>query len=457
MMFFVTTLLTYAVGVRSLPLTTTHRSNTVSVLRLHGDQAIPTCSEICDYSHSKAHCHDRNLFQIPHSTGCEGAILLELQGNKIISITSEQMSGYQQVSTLDISGNYLSNIIPGTFDRNSNLKNIDVSNNDLTILNSKMFKGTEHSLFQIEIQFNSINLVTQDAFEGLECVTNIYLSHNKLQNLLPGTFKDLISLQYLDLSQNKLAKLPQNLFHNSTSLRKLYLHKNKLQQIPNRLFDGLESLTDVRLSDNELISVPAPQELGLFHQLWRMDLQNNKIHQSGVILPFLANVTENLQVTGNPLLCDCNFQILQVSLHFLGGSHAQPIQCMYHNESNFTTSYTLPFDCYVTTQTHPTPSNNSTDKLLSASTHDGSHFDDIMSASPPEYPKCKGDVTPHYRIYVIVICALIILIAGLIIFICLICFVPSIRSKFILFVSRGTKELREQRQSGSDSSAERKL
>lgn len=430
-------ILALAKGTHPWPLSASHPFPENGTNRVFNDagKGIPTCLSVCEYSHSKAHCHDRNLSHIPNSDGCEEAILLELQRNEITSITSEQISGYQQLSTLDISRNDLSNITSGTFHGNPNLQNVDISYNFLTVLYGKTFEGAEQSLSHIEIQYNSINLITEYAFEGLEHVTRIYLSHNQLHNLLPGIFKDLLSLQYLDLSWNKLVTLPQNILHNSTSLRTLNLKENKLQHIPIRLFYKLESIQYVDLSNNQLVSIPTPQELCLFHQLLMLDLQNNKISQSDVMVPFLSsNVTDNLRVTGNPFFCDCNFQKLQILSQVQVGSQAQPIQCMYRDGSNFTISHTLPFDCNGTTQTQPTPSSYDNDKLLPGNTHGGSHVDDIISANPPEDPKCT--------IYVIVICALS---AGLII--CLICFVLSIKNKFYIACwQKGTKKCRKQRQ-----------
>lgn len=64
-----------------------------------------TCGDICRYEDffQRAHCDERKMTFIPISTGCENATLLELQRNSITKITSDEMFGFKNVRTLDLS------------------------------------------------------------------------------------------------------------------------------------------------------------------------------------------------------------------------------------------------------------------------------------------------------------------------------------------------------------------
>lgn len=66
-----------------------------------------TCGDICRYEDffQRAHCDERKMTFIPTSTGCENATLLELQRNSITKITSDEMFGFKNVRTLDLSQN----------------------------------------------------------------------------------------------------------------------------------------------------------------------------------------------------------------------------------------------------------------------------------------------------------------------------------------------------------------
>lgn len=106
----------------------------------------------------------------------------------------------------------------------------------------------------IDISNNQIVYVPADCFVGLDSVTILDLSKNKIQRIENGTFA-IKTLQILKLSDNRISHITENAFEALTSLETLLLDRNKLENIPSRLLNNLSCLTYFDLSNNNLLSV----------------------------------------------------------------------------------------------------------------------------------------------------------------------------------------------------------
>lgn len=93
-----------------------------------------------------------------------------------------------------------------------------------------------------------------DSFVGLDSLTILDLSKNKIQRIENGTFV-IKTLQILKLSDNRISNITENAFETLASLETLLLDRNKLENIPSRLFYNISCLTYLDLSNNNLLSV----------------------------------------------------------------------------------------------------------------------------------------------------------------------------------------------------------
>lgn len=122
------------------------------------DVAALICNQVCIYDDwfQRARCDDKRLHHVPISTGCENAVMLELQENDIEGIDIETMSGYTDLKTLDVSTNDISQLEPGVFVNNNHLKNLLMSHNKMTILRNRTFLATEQHLTRIYLDNNEL-------------------------------------------------------------------------------------------------------------------------------------------------------------------------------------------------------------------------------------------------------------------------------------------------------------
>ncbi|KAJ8049768.1 Platelet glycoprotein V [Holothuria leucospilota] len=271
-----------------------------------------SCDQVCEYDDwfQRAHCDERNLYTIPSSDGCEDTIILELQGNHLTNILVNSLLGYNHLKTLDLSNNDITVMCPGVFSSTKYLTNILINNNDLNELLNGTFTGTENHLIRIYLQRNNIVNIHEHVFQGLKALKSIHLSYNQIQSLPPSVFHGLTRLQYIMLGYNELEHLDATTFKDLVELEVLSLRNNKLKQLPHGLFHGLSSLREVVLSHNELVTLPSPQNLGI-NSINRFYIDNNNLSQSESILPYLQVTSERLEISNNPLTCDCGFISIQ--------------------------------------------------------------------------------------------------------------------------------------------------
>lgn len=90
-------------------------------------------------------------------------------------------------------------------------------------------KNLSENLVTLDISNNNITEIKIDDFRTLKQVKTIDLSYNQIQTLHERSFENVYCLQELDLSHNNIVQLPYYIFSNNHNLEKLYLKKNRLQ------------------------------------------------------------------------------------------------------------------------------------------------------------------------------------------------------------------------------------
>ena len=153
-----------------------------------------------------------------------------LMNNNIIWKLIGPMTGFDNLTFLDLSGNYCENISLFALQNMPNLLHLNLSTNFLGFALDK----DEHG----------------KTFQGQSRLRNLDLSNNKIRELPIGIFDWLINLQTLNLSQNMLFEFHIR-FDNMTKLKYLSLSDNMLETIPKATrhgFDRLAPLTNLTLN-----------------------------------------------------------------------------------------------------------------------------------------------------------------------------------------------------------------
>lgn len=233
--------------------------------------------------------------------------------------------------------------IPIAIEDLPNLKELNCIKNKITTVSDTAFEQNEF-LETILLNYNSLTTLNLNTFYPIDA---IYLSHNKIQQILPITNLTFNAIHYLDLSYNQLTTLDLNMVksvvemkvnnnrinkilpitnnYQSIFIRKLDLGDNNLKHFPSNIvlfknleqlnlkgnkiqsdqyfakttFEQLESLTTIDLSDNELTSFPT--ELGKAPYLAEVNLQGNQISGLAVFKGFnrLRSLTIENQMIEN--------------------------------------------------------------------------------------------------------------------------------------------------------------
>ncbi|GJQ65775.1 hypothetical protein Trydic_g11950 [Trypoxylus dichotomus] len=167
---------------------------------------------------------------------------INLQGNKIEKIEPGSFNNLVFLVDLNLSYNNISQLPPNIFDENDELMSVDMRGNPLEKIDTSIFSNLE------QLILSNCQLREFDGSE-LEQVVNLDLSNNLLTELPSGVFRNMINLEYLNLSRNRLTSLPSDIFANNSRLSRIVLDRNDFHRLPK--FKNSENLQTQSFSCNE--------------------------------------------------------------------------------------------------------------------------------------------------------------------------------------------------------------
>jgi Leucine-rich repeat (LRR) protein len=169
--------------------------------------------------------------------------------NKTGELPEDLMEQYPNITSLIATNLDLKNLT-GTFKRNQTvLKNLDLSQNLLTVIQDWEFRGLRN-LTTLSLANNLLREITVGAFYGLSNLQKIMLSHNRIQILAAEFFRTVEELQ---IDNNQLENFKMDFFVSGTSnMRKLELQNN---QIGNISSSKNISVQELNLSGNNIVDL----------------------------------------------------------------------------------------------------------------------------------------------------------------------------------------------------------
>ncbi|XP_029352725.1 leucine-rich alpha-2-glycoprotein-like [Echeneis naucrates] len=210
---------------------------------------------------------------------------LHLYSNALQHLSSNFIRGVPHLSTLDLTGNKLTELPADVFSH-APLQSLVLKNNQIEKANADWLEDNSN-LTWLDISGNHLRKIPSDLLQKLLHLENLDLSNNHLEAVSANSLDPLTKLERLNLQDNKLDNVDASIFQSTQNLTHLFLSRNKLSKIPQNLFQGLTQLRILSLDDNQLSHIPP----GSLDQLNSLD-------------------DDGLDLTANPWVCDGKVEYL---------------------------------------------------------------------------------------------------------------------------------------------------
>ena len=183
----------------------------------------------------------------------------------------------------------------------------------------------------LNVSFNVLKTLKEDALFSYESVRYLYLQHCKIVNINETAFQRLENLTVIDLSSNRLISISPHLFNGNQKLEQLILRNNELRalqwNIP--ILNGPSSLYFLDLQSCQLSNISAMTFSSLLN-LEFLDISRNN-------LVLLHNDTlsshqklKDVNLENNPWECGTVFKALLCWMHNkLPLSQNRTLKCQY--------------------------------------------------------------------------------------------------------------------------------
>lgn len=213
---------------------------------------------------------------------------VELTGNKITEIPEGLFDNMTNLTTVYLGNNYISKLPEGLYKNNKKVEDIELSNNKLTEIKKNDLSNLPE-LKTLQMEDNQITKIEEGSLDGDVKLQSIYAPDNELEGLPEKLFKDMKSLTFVDFSNNYFSELPQ-CFNDATKLNKIHVRNNEMTDITKVDFSNMPDLTEVNFYKNYIKEVPD----GTFAKntkLYSVDFHDNQI--SNITEKAFADKLEN--------------------------------------------------------------------------------------------------------------------------------------------------------------------
>ncbi|CAH1159721.1 unnamed protein product [Phaedon cochleariae] len=190
--------------------------------------------------------HNRLCELPPNLTRFFNTRVLDISNNGLTTLPN--LLEYLPLTTLIAKNNLLTcNSLPKTFTKCSNLKELNLSGNQITQFPEQILEFV--NLKFLYLGGNKMQQISRNIWK-LKNLQMVSFGGNELSEV-PTTLGQLHNLQALVLCDNQIECLPSNIA-NLHKLKSLLLHKNKLRTLPPEII-ALKNLTELSLRENPLV------------------------------------------------------------------------------------------------------------------------------------------------------------------------------------------------------------
>ena len=187
----------------------------------------------------------------PHLAGLRH---LDLRGNLLQGVPSENLAHVEGLEWLDLSDNPLGAVAAEAFRGLPHLTWLGLGNTELKELQGQALSHLP-GLLALDLSRNRFQAVPVSALRQVKTLQSLELSHNDLKDIADGSFSNLKNLSSLDISNNGLSRLSSEIFSGLTQLKKLDIRANNLwltkDSFATGVFRHLPALESLYMEDND--------------------------------------------------------------------------------------------------------------------------------------------------------------------------------------------------------------
>ncbi|CAH1130157.1 unnamed protein product [Ceutorhynchus assimilis] len=199
---------------------------------------------------------------------------LHLNKNNLSSVNNKTFQGLKALTVLNLRENLLLELSQGTFSILPKLEELNLGHNQISKIDSLAFHGLPN-LRVLYLDDNQLTSVPTPAFPSITNLAELHVGLNGFQYLQDDSFKGLNRLSVLDLSSGGISNISEHGFRGLTTLRNLNLADNRLQQIPTSQLGYLTRLEELTIGQNEYVNLPKGSFKGLTN-LRKLDITGAK-------------------------------------------------------------------------------------------------------------------------------------------------------------------------------------
>jgi len=185
----------------------------------------------------------------------------------------------------------------------------------------------------LNVSFNALKTLEEDALLSYESVRYLYLQHCKIFNINEKAFQSLENLTAIDLSNNRLSSISPNLFNSNHLLNKLILRRNDLGTLQwnTPILNGPSSLSFLDLQSCKLTNISSTT-FSLLLNLRFLDISRNELVLLNADTLSSHPNLEDVNLENNPWICGDVLEELLYSLHSkMSLSHSRTLKCRHKN------------------------------------------------------------------------------------------------------------------------------
>lgn len=240
---------------------------------------------------------------------------------------------------LDLTQNFLTEL-PEAGLSGIHVNKLSLGWNAIKSIHPQAFVGVQF-VSEIDLCHNRLKHIPAGVFAPLSELSTLKLCYNQLTELMYGAFRDLSHLTELDLSGNDLSVVPTEALSQVTTLHRLILRNTKLKKIDAYAFNALPLLYLDLAENGKPLELPPEAFCGLQPQM--VHTEPGVIDWSGIktllldhngmssLHPCISKIVWTLNtvdISGNPLYCDCSLLLLRElgsGAQFSGAQCAAPV------------------------------------------------------------------------------------------------------------------------------------